>query len=40
MNALPHVQFIVFDGSQYAALAKCVNGAKVSICAELSGVIA
>lgn len=40
MNAPPHVHVVVFDGSQYAALAKCVNGAKVSISAELSGVIA
>ena len=35
----PQVQLIVVDGSQYAALAKCVNGANVLTVAELSVVI-
>ena len=39
MNAPPQLQFIVDDGSQYAALAKYVNGAKSAISVELSGVM-
>ena len=35
----PQVQLIVVDGSQYAVLAKCVNGANVFTIPELSVVI-
>jgi hypothetical protein len=38
-NAPPQLQLIVVDGLQYAVLAKCVNGARASICAVLSVVI-
>jgi len=38
-NVRPQVQLIVVDGSQYAVLAKCVNGANVLTVAELSVVI-
>jgi hypothetical protein len=39
-DVLPQLQLAVLDGSQYAALAKYVNGAKALICGVLSGVIA
>ena len=38
-NVPPQVQLLVNDGLQYAALAKCVNGANPAICVELSVVI-
>ena len=40
MNAPPQLHVLVVDGLQYAALAKCVNGANESICEELSVVMA
>jgi hypothetical protein len=40
IDAQPQFQFIVVEEWQYAALAKCVNGANASIWAELSVVIA
>jgi hypothetical protein len=39
VTAPPQSQFFVNDGLQYAALAKCVNGANPAICVELSVVM-
>jgi len=39
VNAPPQSQFLVRDGLQYAALAKCENGANPAICVELSVVM-
>jgi hypothetical protein len=39
VNAPPQSQFLVKDELQYAALAKCVNGANPAICVELSVVM-